>query len=401
MSLVQDRPLSAIADVVRGVTFSKKDASTVSGAGLAPVLRAGNIQNELLLDGGLIFVSESKISEKQRLRAGDIVMCTSSGSADIVGKTAYLSNDWKGSFGAFCAVVRPKNAECSPRYLFHYLQSPGFRNWTRNSSGINIKNIRISELGSVSIPLLPVSEQRRIATILDKADAIRRKREHALTLADDLLKSAFMEMFGDLESNPLAWRSKPIAEILATDPQNGLYRPSKDYGSGVRILRIDGFYDGYITQTTKLKRLRIDKTTISKYSLVQGDIVINRVNSKEYLGKSALVEGLDEETVFESNMMRFSAKTDEVDPRFLVDQLQTNFIKRQIMRASKDAVNQSSINQTDVKAFEIRLPPIDRQKRYSELVRSKANAAIQLSCARSEADQLFASLSQRAFRGEL
>ena len=92
--------------------------------------------------------------------------------------------------------------------------------------------------------------------------------------------------------------------------------------------------------------------------------MINRVNSREYLGKSALIPELHEPTVFESNMMRLTLD-ESVHPRYAVHVLQTSFIKRQIMRACKDAVNQSSINQQDVKGFELPVPPIDRQIQFA------------------------------------
>ncbi|VFU17375.1 restriction endonuclease subunit S [Methylocella tundrae] len=401
MNGVSPLPLTDKAEVVRGVTFSKGDAVAEARAGYTPVLRAGNIQGHLILDTDLVYIPEQMVSEKQRLRRDDIVMCTSSGSAEIVGKTAFADQDWIGSFGAFCAVVRPKPGKCDPRYLFHYLQTPRFREWTRNSSGVGIKNIRKSELDSYEVPFPNLDEQRRIAAILDKADAIRRKREQALALADDFLKSVFLEMFGDLSSNSRNWRTKSIGQILELEPQNGLYRHSSDYGSGTRILRIDGFYDGYLSAERDMKRLNIDHRTVRTYELINGDIVINRVNSPEYLGKCALIEGLTEPTVFESNMMRFRVDAKIANPRFVVDQLRSTYLKNQIARAAKPAVNQSSINQKDAKSFEVRLPPPELQNKYAEFVAAKLNADNGLQSAFSMAISLLGSLSQRAFRGEL
>ena len=394
-------PLSERADVVRGVTFSKGDAIAEPREGYVPILRAGNIQGHLIMDSDLVFVPAGMVSERQRLRGGDIVMCTSSGSVEIVGKTAYAHADWEGSIGAFCAVVRPKKDRCNPRYLFHYLQSPGFREWTRNSSGVGIKNIRKSELDAVEMLFPDLQEQRRIASLLDKADSISRKREQALILAGEFLKSVFLEMFGDLERNSKEWRTLPVSSVLASDPQNELYRPSSDYGTGTQILRIDGFYEGYLSATRNFKRLRIAQATVSKYELREKDIIINRVNSPEYLGKSALITGLEETTVFESNMMRFTVDPEQANPRFIVDQFRSEYLKRQIATASKPAVNQSSINQTDVKSFEVRLPPVALQNRYAEIVGAKDRADSELQAGLVMARDLLSSLSQRAFRGEL
>ena len=401
MNSVTTTPLGEIADVVRGVTFSKSEVTSHPTNGFLPVLRAGNIQDRLSLDNDLLYIPREKVNVEQILRSGDIIICTSSGSSEVVGKTAFAERDWEGTFGAFCAGIRANSKICEPIYLFYYLRSPAFRSWTRRSSGVSIKNIRKSELDMFRVPLPSIPEQRRIASILLKADGIQRKRKQIIELTDSLLKSIFMEMFGNLDTNTFGWRTCTVAEILKTDPQNGLYRPSSDYGSGVSILRIDGFYDGYLVKGRPLKRLNVDAKTIAKYRLETGDIVINRVNSREFLGKSALVEELVDETVFESNMMRFRVDKEQINPRFFVDQLQTQFIKRQILRASKDAVNQSSINQTDVRNFEIRVPPVELQEKYAAIVGKKTKTDRSLTEALSASSNLFRSLSQRAFNSEL
>ena len=269
-------------------------------------------------------------------------------------------------------------------------------------SGTTFKEVSRSVVAEIPIAFpRSIERQHHIAAVLDKATDIRRKRQQARAMVDGLLKSVFFEMFGDLELNSKDWEAALISEVLETEPQNGLYRPSCDYGTGTQILRIDSFYDGYLAAKNPLKRLRIDLKTIAKYLLFEGDIIINRVNSLEYLGKSVLIESLEEDTVYESNMMRFRVKEDHIHPRFLVDQMHTQFVKRQILRAAKDAVNQSSINQTDVMNIQIRIPPILLQRRYAEIVeRNRLNDG-NLEMALRQAEYLFLSISQRAFRGEL
>lgn len=129
--------------------------------------------------------------------------------------------------------------------------------------------------------------------------------------------------------------------------------------------------------------------------------MINRVNSREYLGKCALIPELKEPTIFESNMMRFGVNRSELNPVFLVEFLQTPFAKAQILQASKDAVNQSSINQQDVKGLKINVPPLTRQRLYAQ--HATSGERLENSCAASlaELDRLFAVLQHRAFSGEL
>lgn len=389
--------LGSVADVIRGVSFSKQDGDSVPSKGRLPIIRAGSIQETLLLEEGQIWVPKDKIKEHQKIRRGDIVMCTSSGSPDLVGKCAKSDVDFEGSFGAFCAGIRPDPSKISASYLYHFLSSPKFRNWTRSSSGANIKNIRVSELADFAVPLPPLSEQKCIATILDKADAIRRKRQQAIQLADEFLRAVFLDMFGDLVLNPKNWDSYKLGDLIVNGPSNGLYKPSSEYGEGVRILRIDGFYEGSLRTQSMFKRVKLSKQEIEKYSLFNDSIVINRVNSREYLGKCALIEDLEETTVFESNMMNFMVDKTKVLPRFIVDQLCTYYVKGQILTLCKDAVNQSSINQQDVKSIEIRVPPIKLQNKYLDMVFKSRKLAETAEKHLMEAQLMFSSTSLKMF----
>jgi type I restriction enzyme S subunit len=117
----QTVPVAEIAKQVRGVSYDKSQVSNNPSQGLIPILRAGNIQDgSLLLNHDLVFVPESCVSSQQLLRTGDIVIAASSGSLDVVGKAAQVEQQWQGSFGAFCKVVRPISDRIDPRYLHHF-----------------------------------------------------------------------------------------------------------------------------------------------------------------------------------------------------------------------------------------------------------------------------------------
>lgn len=161
--------IADVADLVRGVTYAKDDARSSEQDGYVPVLRATNIQAaRLVLDSDLVFVPEANVSATQKLRAGDIVVATSSGSKHLVGKSALLGHDWGGSFGAFCAAIRPAES-VDPRYLASFLQSPSY--WKQigeKSMGVNINNLRRGDIESVQLPLPDLEEQRRIVAEIDK-----------------------------------------------------------------------------------------------------------------------------------------------------------------------------------------------------------------------------------------
>lgn len=247
----------------------------------------------------------------------------------------------------------------------------------------------------------PVDEQRRIGQVLDQIDDLRAKRREAISLLDELVQSIFLEMFGDLGSNPMNWDTMNIGDVIVNAPQNGLYKRQEFYGSGCRIARIDSFYSGKLIDHSRLKRVSTNEGEIEKYVLHEGDILINRVNSIEYLGKSALVEGMTEPAVFESNMMRFSVDRSLVEPAFVVAALQSPHIYSQIVSAAKKAVNQASINQTDVKFLNLYVPPLDLQNEFVKRSARISTQKEQMLGHLAELDALFASLQDRAFRGEL
>lgn len=250
------------------------------------------------------------------------------------------------------------------RYLFHTLSALELKKLAITTS---IPGLNREDFYAKTIFSPPLDEQKRIAAILDKADSIRRKRHEALTLADDFLRAVFLEMFGDLEANNCNWKTTELGSIITHGPTNGLYVPSAQYGSGTPILRIDGFYEGEILPNYKYKRVAIDQAVINKFEIKENSIIINRVNSKEYVGKAALIMQLEEPTVFESNMMNLCIDTSKADLAFVVYQLGLPYLRNQIATARKDAVNQSSINQKDVKNLKFRLPPRAQQEKFSAI----------------------------------
>lgn len=263
------------------------------------------------------------------------------------------------------------------------------------------KEISKSAISAFEIPLPPPSEQRRITALLDWSDALRARRTSADQLAGTILPSLFGCMFGEPLDNPRGWQVVPLGELIAEGPQNGLYKPKSDYGEGTPILRIDGFYDGHISDLQALQRVRLSEDEQSKYALRVDDIVINRVNSEEYLGKSALVRELLEPTVFESNMMRFSVDEERIHPLFLINHLQTPAIKAQILQKAKRAINQASINQGDVQSFSILLPPLELQEAFAARAQRVERIIRRQARSRESLDVLFHTLLHRAFSGEL
>ena len=188
-----------------------------------------------------------------------------------------------------CALVLTSD-RITVDFLYRFLCLADMRKLTKKTTGLD--SIAFSDLRLVAIPLPPLSEQRRIAGVLDQAEGLRAKRRAALAQLDYLTQSLFLDLFGDPASNPKGWPVRRLGELIIDGPQNGLYKPSTDYGSGTPILRIDAFYDGIVTDISALKRVRLTEAEGRSFQLTENDVVINRVNSLEYLGKCALIPEL-------------------------------------------------------------------------------------------------------------
>ena len=268
-------------------------------------------------------------------------------------------------------------------YLFYFMPK-ALKAIEDKTPFVTVKHLSAKELNKIEICLPSIETQRKIAAILENITNLISLRKQQLAKLDELVKARFVEMFGDPFINPMKWKKIKIEEAVTVEPQNGMYKPQSDYvtdGSGTPILRIDGFYDGVVTDFSSLKRLLCADKEKQKYLLKEDDIVINRVNSIEYLGKCAHITGLLEDTVYESNMMRMHFDSERFNPVYVTHLLCSRFIYDQIVNHAKKAVNQASINQKDVLDFDIYQPPIELQRQFATFFKQtdKSKSAIQQS----------------------
>jgi len=357
-------------------------------------LATGNLSNQGI-DNFLFVDYENKPSRADlmvsegdlilaRMKETNKVFLIDCDSEDLIVSTGFLT-------------LKPKDG-FDGRYIYHYFRSKIFQRLKdRYCSGATQKAINNNSFKKLKVPRCEIEQQKKIVQILDTADSLRQKRKEQLALLDDYLKSVFLEMFGDPMENEKAWKIVKVGDVIIDGPQNGLYKPSSFYGNGVPILRIDCFYDGVVTDITKLKRVVVTDDELRRFQIQEDDIVINRVNSRSHLGKCALIPSISEKTVFESNMMRLTVNKTKVLPLFLSKFLTTPFVKKQILNSAKDAVNQSSINQNDVNNFELFLPPINLQYKFASIVEQVENTKQKMRDSLDEMDNHFNALMQRYF----
>lgn len=161
-------PLDALCHKLRGVSYKRDEASSTRKDGYLPILRANNIEEDRLTFDELVWVPANRVNDQQKLRKGDIVVAMSSGSKNIVGKTAQASTNWDGAFGAFCGILRPVE-ELHKQFLGLFLRTREYRfQISELSAGSNINNLKNEHFAAIDVPLAPLNEQKRIVAKLEK-----------------------------------------------------------------------------------------------------------------------------------------------------------------------------------------------------------------------------------------
>jgi type-1 restriction enzyme stySPI specificity protein len=189
-------------ECVRGVTYkASSDLHPSLDENSITLLRANNIQDGRISFDDVQYVDKSKVKKKQTLRKGDILICASSGSKNLVGKAALVQSDIEATFGAFCCVVRP--TEINQYYLGHYFRSATYRRAIEAAStGTNINNLKPDNFRTLLVPEIPEGEQAAIAMKLDCILEQVSLEKSCLHKLDELVKSRFIEMFGDVFGRP-------------------------------------------------------------------------------------------------------------------------------------------------------------------------------------------------------
>lgn len=204
--------LGDLIEQIRGVSYKPEDVYDQLNENSIALLRANNIKDGQLNFDDVIYVSRKRVHDNQLLKAGDILICTSSGSKELVGKAAYVQEDLPITFGAFCKVVRPQKIRSD--YLGHFFNSPNYRHKiSASSAGANINNIRNEHIDELEIVYPAVDRQEYVAVVLDKLTSLIFLRKQQLAKLDELVKARFVEMFGDCLTNPKGWRTQRLEEI--------------------------------------------------------------------------------------------------------------------------------------------------------------------------------------------
>ncbi|MEZ9105676.1 restriction endonuclease subunit S [Vibrio cyclitrophicus] len=285
------------------------------------------------------------------------------------------------------------------RYLVHYLRSKQFVSWISDQvAGAKMPRVSMKVFWDHEIPLPPVEEQKRIAAILDKADAIRQKRKQAIDLADEFLRSVFLDMFGDPVKNPKGWEIKRLEELISEgDKLNyGVVQPGDDDENGVPLVRSGDLRDSG-TPLSLVRRVSLSVDEKHRKSRLKGnEILIACVGS---IGKVGWVN----ESMVGWNIARAVTRIplkDSVNREYVFRYLQSPVIQGYFQKETR-AVAQPTLNVGLISKTPIALPPQEQQNEFlsvhNKVSRFKQNAIDK----NKHLDEMFKALSQKAFSGQL
>lgn len=279
-------------------------------------------------------------------------------------------------------------------------QSPVILQWVRATTA---ENFPIDKLKELPVPLPPLPEQKRIAAILDKAESIRRKLQQSLCLSDNFLRSVFLDMFGDPVSNPKAWPVEPLREgVESFDGGRNVTPINTDRSDGMRVLKVSAVTSGeFLDQESK--SFGEDYVVPADYIVKTGDLLISRANTSELVGAVAYVWHTSGRSMLPDKLWRFVwSKPTKIHPLFMLHMARSEHFRKQlILRATGSSGSMKNIGKVKMLEIPIPLPPIALQNKFAAIV-TKTQIKIQKSTALlQEAESLFSTLQQRAFRGEL
>jgi len=369
------------------------------------LIQLADVGDGFFVDKSARFLTSAKARELKCtfLEAGDILVAR---MPDPLGRACVFPGvDQPCVTVVDVCIVRP-GKKADPRWLLHAINSPTFRRQIdRHIKGTTRQRISRTNLGTIELEVPPLAEQRRIADILDKADAIRRKRKEAIALTEELLRSAFLEMFGDPVTNPKGWPTETIDDLcsrgagLVDGPFGSSLKPEHYVPSGVKVVRNWNIYDdrfdfGEFKYVTPAKFEEIRRSEV-----LPGDVLIT---TKGTVGDVCVAPDLGGSAVLSaSGTVRLRVPPDESYlPEFVVGQMTTQRYKRYLHTFEAGSAQQY-LNLSAIRKMRLIRPPKKEQvvfRAFRARVRESQRNVID---AHNQTEGLFQSLVARAFSGAL
>lgn len=344
----------------------------------------------------LTYTDESsyKFLSNSNLFGGELIL-SNIGSIGKVFKVPYLNKPM--TLASNTIMIKFTDDKLAD-YMYYYFKSNYGQNAIKSiSSGTSMLKFNKTQLKTLPIPIPSIEIQEKIVTALDKAQHLIDKKKEQIELLDELVKSRFIEIFGDPVNNPKSFEILTIGD-LTTDVKYGTSKSSSE-GGKYPYLRMNNITYGGKLDLNDLKYIDIDDDELEKCIVKRGDVLFNRTNSIELIGKTCIFE-LEEPMVIAGYIIRVRLKNN-ILPVYLSTFLNSSYGKTLLRGIAKGAVNQANINAQELKSIKIHVPPIELQNEFAEFVKKVDSIRSKMEASLSELEENFNSLMQKAFKGEL
>lgn len=377
-----------VCDILNGFAF-KSDKYVEKGI---RIIRIANVQKGFIEDNVPTFYPmDSTGLEKYMLKEDDLLMSLTGN----VGRVALLQKEMlPAALNQRVACLRLKTDRITKGFLFHILNSDFFeQQCVLASNGVAQKNMSTEWLKDYEIPLYSIQEQMKIADILDKTKRIIVAKNNELRALNELIKARFVEMFGDPVTNPMGWEVVTIREVV-TEVRYGTSKPAVENGKypylRMNNLTVDGRLD-----LNDLKYIDIPKDEVEKCIVRKGDILFNRTNSIELVGKTAVFD-LADDMVIAGYIIRVRLN-EKILPEVLAQYMNLEALKNIFRSMAKGAVNQANINAQELQNVKVYIPDMKLQKQFIEVKNQIDKSKVAIKKSLDETQILFDSLMQKYF----
>ena len=361
-----------------------------------PLITSKNLTDNGICFRNISYISESdhkEISKRSAVSKGDILY----GMIGTIGRPTLVETDVQFSIKNV-ALFKLSNPEIDNRYFLYLLKSEEInKQISQESKGGTQKFVSLGALRGLKAAFPPLPEQRRIAAILDKADALRAKRRETIAKLDQLLQSVFLEMFGDPVTDPKGWPLKELWEIC--DPEDrlnyGVVQPGEDFFGGVPLVRV-GDIDGGKISTSSIKTIdpAIEKA-YGRSRLKGNELLISCVGS---IGVVASVP----EYAVGYNIARAITRVPLARPEhraFVQECLRSPAVQRYFTEKTR-TVSQPTLNVSFVKSALVICPPAPLIVKFCEISEAIERRRQEVALSADKAAELFLSLQSYAFSGK-
>ena len=261
-------------------------------------------------------------------------------------------------------VLRDKDGLFDKRFLYYYLSAKTtYQKFKGMAVGGVVNNLNSEMVRKIDVPIPSKVEQAEIADLLDKLNVVIVMRQKELQKLDDLIKARFVEMFGDPIKNPKGWEVVTIGDIVK-EVKYGTSKPAVE-GGKYPYLRMNNLTpDGHL-DLNDLKYIDISEDEIEKCVVRKGDVLFNRTNSIELVGKTAVFD-LPDDMVIAGYIIRVRLN-ERMLPEVLSQYMNLEALKDILRSMAKGAVNQANINAQELQNVKVYLPDMGLQKKFIEM----------------------------------